>query len=60
MTATYTCAYCGEPVVAFVDIGGGPLQELIEDCAVCCRPNVLVIRVDPATGDVSIATRYEG
>ena len=21
MTATYTCAYCGEPVVAFVDIG---------------------------------------
>ena len=32
------CPYCGEPVELQIDIGGGPRQEYVEDCPVCCRP----------------------
>ena len=37
----YSCAYCGEPNQTYPDPGGGEYQELIEDCRVCCRPNVI-------------------
>jgi hypothetical protein len=33
-----SCPYCGETVELLVDSGGGPLQEYVEDCEVCCRP----------------------
>jgi hypothetical protein len=32
------CPYCGQLVEVLVDPGGGPHQEYIEDCEVCCRP----------------------
>jgi hypothetical protein len=35
---TVLCPYCGQPVDVFVDLGGGVLQEYVEDCAICCRP----------------------
>ncbi len=60
MSAQYSCAYCGEIVDTWVDPGGGEHQELIEDCAVCCRPNVLTIDVDLATGEARVTARYEG
>jgi len=59
MNAVYHCAYCGEPVETYADPGGGEHQELIEDCAVCCRPNVLTIEMDLALGTVRISARYE-
>ncbi|MGZ8458255.1 MAG: CPXCG motif-containing cysteine-rich protein [Gemmatirosa sp.] len=32
------CPYCGEPNEIGLDPGGGPLQEYVEDCGVCCQP----------------------
>ena len=41
---TYLCDACGEEIVVPVDISAGSQQSYIEDCPVCCRPNV--IRLD--------------
>ncbi len=36
--ATVFCPYCGEAVEIAIDPGGGPVQEYVEDCQICCRP----------------------
>jgi len=36
--ADVACPYCGETIVLELDPGGGPAQEYVEDCQVCCRP----------------------
>ena len=53
-TSEYFCAYCGEPNVTFVDLSAGGQQSYIEDCQVCCRPNILYIRLDEETLDIEI------
>ncbi|MEE9218406.1 MAG: CPXCG motif-containing cysteine-rich protein [Acidobacteriota bacterium] len=45
-TATYRCPSCGEAIEIAVDPSAGRLQEYVEDCSVCCRPNVLRIEFD--------------
>lgn len=57
---TYFCAYCGQPNETFVDVSAGAHQRYVEDCAVCCRPNVLRIRIDEESGEISIESEYEG
>jgi hypothetical protein len=42
MASFYACPHCGEEVDTDPDPGGGPHQEYIEDCPVCCRPNRIV------------------
>jgi hypothetical protein len=32
------CPYCGALNEIALDPGGGPMQEYVEDCEVCCRP----------------------
>lgn len=39
--AAYHYAYCGEEVEIRVDPSAGSRQTYVEDCWVCCRPNVL-------------------
>lgn len=36
--AEVTCPYCGETCEISIDPGGGPEQDYIEDCQVCCQP----------------------
>ncbi len=48
MAETFYCAYCSQPNVLFVDPSAGRLQSYVEDCQVCCRPNVLTITWDEA------------
>ena len=36
--ATVYCPYCNETVEITIDPGGGPKQEYVEDCEVCCQP----------------------
>ena len=36
--AWVSCPYCGQAVELLVDAGGGPNQEYVEDCEVCCQP----------------------
>lgn len=44
--ATYLCDACGEEIVIPIDPSGGTSQEYVEDCPVCCRPNVIHIEID--------------
>ncbi|HZS35367.1 MAG TPA: CPXCG motif-containing cysteine-rich protein [Polyangia bacterium] len=41
MGAFYACPHCGEQVDTAPDPGGGEEQEYVEDCPVCCRPNLI-------------------
>ncbi|MGK7941068.1 MAG: CPXCG motif-containing cysteine-rich protein [Crocosphaera sp.] len=59
MTAEYTCAFCGESNTTFVDISAGNYQSYIEDCQVCCRPNILYLEIDENTLKVSINSDYQ-
>lgn len=45
-SATYLCASCGEPNEIDVDLSAGRRQDYVEDCQVCCRPNLLHLRFD--------------
>lgn len=56
----YACDYCGEQNETLVDPTAGYTQSYVEDCAVCCRPNVLSIRIDRSSGDVELEARFEG
>ena len=58
-TAEYCCAFCGETNTTFVDLSGGMQQSYTEDCQVCCRPNVLYVRIDEDTLEVEIDSDYE-
>ena len=40
---TYACAFCGEENEVLVDPSGGRRQTFTEDCAVCCRPNLITL-----------------
>lgn len=43
-TVTIHCPYCGEGYETVVDLSAGS-QKYIEDCAVCCRPIEVTLRV---------------
>jgi transcription elongation factor Elf1 len=44
-TITIDCPYCGERYATPVDLSAGS-QSYVEDCAVCCRPIEIAVRVD--------------
>lgn len=56
--ATYVCDACGEEIVIPVDLSAGSHQSYVEDCPVCCRPNVIYLDVDEA-GNVSSRSEPE-
>ena len=43
-TVTIHCPYCGEAYETSVDLSAGS-QRYIEDCAVCCRPIEVTLKV---------------
>ena len=45
--AAYTCPSCGESIVIPLDLSQGDDQQYVEDCPVCCRPNIVHIENDP-------------
>jgi Cysteine-rich CPXCG len=55
---TYECAFCGEENDTLVDLSGGRRQSFTEDCAVCCRPNLITLVVDE-DGDVELQVTQE-
>ena len=48
------CPHCGAPTLVFVDPANGPHQEYVEDCQVCCRPNVVTVRLTAGGPIVSL------
>ena len=45
-TGTYICDSCGEEIEVSLDPSAGSHQHYVEDCPVCCVPNVLDISWD--------------
>lgn len=54
----YPCAFCGEENEVFVDGSGARVQQFTEDCAVCCRPNLLTLSIE-RDGWISIEVERE-
>lgn len=46
MEAGFQCAGCGEWNSTTIDESAGYRQSYVEDCQVCCKPNILDIRWD--------------
>jgi len=57
MMAEYRCAVCGETNETIIDESAGETQTYIEDCQICCRPNVLRITIHGE--DVTIEAMFE-
>ena len=43
MDEEFICCFCFQPNSIFIDPSGGSSQKYVEDCQVCCRPNILTI-----------------
>ena len=56
--AAYVCDSCGEEIVVPLDYSAGQSQEYVEDCPVCCHPNVIVVDFDE-NGWANIWSRAE-
>ena len=56
--ASYLCQSCGEEIVVPVDVTAGEHQEYVEDCPVCCCPNVITVQIDD-DGAVRISAEPE-
>ncbi|WP_111658203.1 CPXCG motif-containing cysteine-rich protein [Isoalcanivorax indicus] len=52
-----TCPYCWETIEILVD-PSEPMQEYVEDCAVCCHPIHFSVQVDEA-GEISVDARSD-
>ncbi|MBD3402612.1 CPXCG motif-containing cysteine-rich protein [candidate division GN15 bacterium] len=59
MEQTWQCACCGEENETFIDPQGGDNQEFVEDCPVCCRPNVITARYNPHAQRYDLSTYQE-
>jgi len=55
---TYECAFCGEENEVLVDPSGSSRQTFTEDCAVCCRPNLIALVINE-DGDVELHVTQE-
>lgn len=44
--ARYVCDSCGEEVEIPIDLSAGSRQNYVEDCPVCCNPNVIHVMID--------------
>jgi hypothetical protein len=59
MATGFQCAGCGEWNETTVDSSAGRRQSYIEDCQLCCKPNVLHIEYDTAENEFVIAAELE-
>ena len=59
MEAGFQCASCGEWNVTSVDESAGRRQSYVEDCQVCCEPNVLHIEYDNSAKEFVISAEPE-
>lgn len=44
--ASYVCDSCGEDIVVPIDWSAGSRQSYVEDCPVCCNPNVIHVEIE--------------
>lgn len=57
---SYLCDACGEVIVIPIDLSEGCSQTFVEDCPVCCRPNLIhVARSEDGTLQVTAEPAQE-
>lgn len=56
--AIYICDSCGEEIVIPLDLSEGSSQTYVEDCPVCCNPNVIHVGFDES-GNVQVWSEPE-
>ncbi|HZZ28542.1 MAG TPA: CPXCG motif-containing cysteine-rich protein [Pirellulales bacterium] len=44
--SSYLCDSCGEEIIIPIDVSAGESQEYVEDCPVCCHPNIVHVEID--------------
>ncbi|MFM8172334.1 MAG: CPXCG motif-containing cysteine-rich protein [Pirellulaceae bacterium] len=54
----YICQHCGEQIVTVIDVSQGGHQQYVEDCPVCCVPNLLRVAID-SDGTVHVEAELE-
>jgi len=59
MTSGFQCAGCGEWNETSVDESAGSKQSYVEDCQVCCKPNLLRVWWDNDFGAFLMAAELE-
>jgi hypothetical protein len=59
MESGFQCAACGEWNTTSVDESAGRRQSYVEDCQVCCKPNVLRVEYDNSSQEFFIAAERE-
>jgi hypothetical protein len=59
METGFQCAGCGEWNTTTVDESAGSRQNYVEDCQVCCKPNVLRVEYDATLQQFFIAATLE-
>jgi Cysteine-rich CPXCG len=55
----FQCAGCGEWNETTIDESAGRGQSYVEDCQVCCRPNLLRIEWEPDGREAVIRAELE-
>ena len=56
--ASYICDTCGEEIVIPIDPSAGKFQRYVEDCPVCCNPNMIQVEFDD-NGDANAWAQRE-
>jgi hypothetical protein len=59
MESGFQCAACGEWNTTSVDESAGSRQNYVEDCQVCCKPNVLRVEYDTSSQEFFITAELE-
>jgi len=59
MSSGFQCAGCGEWNETTVDDSAGRSQTYVEDCQICCQPNVLRLEWDQQAQDYVIHSELE-
>jgi Cysteine-rich CPXCG len=57
--AGFQCAGCGEWNETNVDEAAGLRQVYVEDCQVCCRPNILRTEYHPDRAEFEVQAELE-
>jgi hypothetical protein len=56
--AAYVCDNCGEEIVVPVDLSAGRDQTYVEDCPVCCHPQVIHVHIED-DGELTLTSDAE-
>jgi hypothetical protein len=59
METGFQCAGCGEWNLTAVDESAGRRQSYVEDCQVCCKPNMLRVEYDASIQQFFITAALE-